>query len=86
MVEVELFGALQRLATTRRLSVAIATPCSVQELREALRRMLDTQSLGGRAGLLLESCVCATGERVLRNDEEISGLERISFLPPVCGG
>lgn len=84
-IELALFGAWRDMQATPEVTLEVAAPATVAELRTALQQHAQTHWPGFRPGLLAAS-VFASAQCVLRDDEALPGDGQIAVLPPVSGG
>lgn len=80
-VSIRLYGAFRQAHAESTLTVEVANPAKVADLRQALHAALPSDS----ARALLKASAFATDTEVLGDDQALPERE-LSILPPVSGG
>jgi molybdopterin converting factor small subunit len=86
LMKVKLFGALRKYGDDTCLEIPFSGAFSVAELRTQLAQHLEKQFPNFNDQALLKECAIASDSRIFMEEEEISNIETIAVLPPVCGG
>lgn len=85
-VKVRLFGSFRRFANGSDVSLELAGPLKINELRRELAAKLKAIDAGFHEEALLDASAFANETTVLTNDAEVTADCTIAILPPVCGG
>lgn len=80
--EIKLFGAFRQYRDGRSVTVTLPENATVAALREAFAEQFEDDN----ARALLNASAFATDEAVLDDEERVPAGQRLSVLPPVCGG
>ncbi|MFD1357269.1 molybdopterin converting factor subunit 1 [Fictibacillus halophilus] len=79
MVQILLFASLAQQAGTQKISLDLATPVTVEQVRDHLQNQLG--ELKG-----IENALVAVNEEYADLTVEIKNGDTIAFIPPVSGG
>ncbi|ANX12032.1 molybdopterin converting factor subunit 1 [Fictibacillus arsenicus] len=79
MVQILLFASLAQQAGTRKISLELDTPVTIEQVRDHLQNQL-----GQLTGI--ENALIAVNEEYADLTVEITKGDTIAFIPPVSGG
>ncbi len=86
VAKIRVFGVLRKFGSEGLLTVAVKTPCSVSEIRRLLKEQLAAEFPGSFHEELIERAALADGTRLLAEQDQVTSADRLTLLPPVCGG
>lgn len=84
MIEVKLYGELSKAAQTSLIQLEISEAMTAAQVKDLIKSKILKQVPGFQEELI---DVSALGERRIFPDSEVIGeVDKLSLLPPVCGG
>ncbi|MEI7494276.1 MAG: hypothetical protein WCJ92_06760 [Alphaproteobacteria bacterium] len=84
-VTLKLFGALRSYSKEGVVKFLLASPCSIEHLKEALAEFLKSDSPKELREIISKSAIGNETE-ILQEDTLLYKSTQLAILPPVCGG